>query len=267
MIGIYKITNLINNHSYIGQSVNIEDRIRRHKTKYKNPMANDYNKILYKAFRKYGIENFSFEVIEQCSINQLDLKEKQWIQYYNTFEEGYNITRGSREEDFKVKKHKKSNFLTQEQVNTIKNFLRENINISTEQIGKKFNVSGRTIRSINKGQTWHDEKESYPIRKPYASLTNNYLTLGEEKFCPICGTKIRKESSFCVPCSYQQKRKIKKRPSREELKNLIRTIPFTQIGKKYKVTDNAIRKWCDAQHLPRNKKQINQYSEEEWSKI
>lgn len=267
MVGIYKITNLINNHAYIGQSTNIEDRLRRHKTRYKNPNAADYDKILYKAMRKYGIENFSFEILEQCSINELDLKEKYWIQYYNTFKEGYNVTQGSREEDLKVKKHKKSNILNEETLKAIKKCLKENLTLSTEQIGQKFNVSGRTIRSINNGETWYDEKESYPIRKPYASLTNNYKTLGEENFCPICGTKIRKDSFLCVPCSYQQKRKVQNRPSREELKTLIKTMPFTQIGKKYGVTDNAIRKWCAAEHLPMTKKQINNYSDQEWLKI
>ena len=55
--------------------------------------------------------------------------------------------------------------------------------------------------------------------------------------------------------------------SREELKNLIRTLPFTQIGIKYQVSDNTIRKWCDKYNLPRRKSDIQQYSDVEWSKI
>ena len=73
MIGIYKITNLINNKVYIGQSVNIQQRFKKHKTKYKDISNEESNKILYKAMRKYGLENFSFEIIEECSINQLKL--------------------------------------------------------------------------------------------------------------------------------------------------------------------------------------------------
>lgn len=267
MIGIYKITNLINNHSYIGQSTNIQERLRRHKSRYKNPSSQDYNKILYQAFRKYGIENFSFQIIEQCSINELNLKEKQWINYYNTYEDGYNATKGSREEDFKVKQHKKSNFLTKETVIKIKQQLKENLKSSTEQIGQKYNISGRTIRSINNGESWFDQNESYPIRKPYASLTNNYLTLGEQKVCPICGEKIRKESNYCIKCSNIKKRKIQNRPSRNQLKELIRKKSFLQIGRLYNVSDNAIRKWCDAEKLPRKKTQIKKYTDQEWEKI
>ena len=57
------------------------------------------------------------------------------------------------------------------------------------------------------------------------------------------------------------------RPNREELKQLIRTQPFTQIAKKYGVTDNAIRKWCIKEHLPSKKTEINILSDEEWEKI
>ena len=55
--------------------------------------------------------------------------------------------------------------------------------------------------------------------------------------------------------------------TREELKGLIRNKPFTQIGKQFNVTDNAIRKWCDKFNLPRKKSDIQKYSVEEWSKI
>ena len=71
--------------------------------------------------------------------------------------------------------------------------------------------------------------------------------------------------------SHKQKLSINQRmverPSREELKQLIRTTPFTTIAKQYGVTDNAIRKWCDFENLPRTKKEINSYSDEEWELI
>lgn len=58
-----------------------------------------------------------------------------------------------------------------------------------------------------------------------------------------------------------------KRPSREELKDLIRNESFLSIGRKYQVTDNAIRKWCVAENLPSRKADIKMYSDEDWSKI
>lgn len=64
----------------------------------------------------------------------------------------------------------------------------------------------------------------------------------------------------------KKQRKVE-RPNREELKHLIRTLPFTQIGKMYGVSDNAVRKWCDFEKLPRKKKEIKSYSNKEWEKI
>lgn len=92
MVGIYKITNNINNHCYIGQSIHIEKRFLEHKNKYN--WAREKNKPLYLAFQKYGLENFTFEIIEECESNQLNQKEQYWIQYYNSFNNGYNVTSG-----------------------------------------------------------------------------------------------------------------------------------------------------------------------------
>ena len=65
MQGIYKITNIINNKCYIGKSKDIENRWQYHKD-YKNN-AREYNKPLYKALRKYGVENFNFEIVEELN--------------------------------------------------------------------------------------------------------------------------------------------------------------------------------------------------------
>ena len=86
--GIYKITNLLNQKSYIGQSINIEVRFNKHKT-----AKDDF--YIHRALRKYGIENFSFEIIELCDLLQLDEKEKFWINYYNSLvPNGYNMIPG-----------------------------------------------------------------------------------------------------------------------------------------------------------------------------
>ena len=50
----------------------------------------------------------------------------------------------------------------------------------------------------------------------------------------------------------------------EQLKELIRTLPFTKIGQQFGVSDNAIRKWCDFYDLPRRATDIKKFSEEEW---
>lgn len=89
MIGIYKITNKITKKSYIGQSVDIKKRWEQHLKNIgsnKNPM--------YIDFKKYGTENFLFEIIEECSEEELNEKEMYWIKYFNTYNVGYNLTIG-----------------------------------------------------------------------------------------------------------------------------------------------------------------------------
>lgn len=91
--GIYKITNKINNKIYIGKALNIERRWAVHKF-YTSHEAPSY--AIYNAIHKYGLENFLFEIIEECPLNSeiLSQREQYWITYYHSFEEGYNETRG-----------------------------------------------------------------------------------------------------------------------------------------------------------------------------
>ena len=86
--GIYKIENLINGKVYIGQSIEIEKRWQKHLN------AKD-NFLIHKALRKYGKENFSFTILEECSLFDLDAKEKFWInQYQSLVPLGYNMVQG-----------------------------------------------------------------------------------------------------------------------------------------------------------------------------
>ena len=94
---IYKITNNINNKCYIGQTIKTpEERWKEHKQHAFGTHTNDVNKSLYKAIRKYGIENFSFEVLQNNieTYEQLDKAEIYWIDFYNSFVKGYNETFG-----------------------------------------------------------------------------------------------------------------------------------------------------------------------------
>lgn len=93
--GIYLITNLKNNHKYIGQSINIKNRFQRHHLcDYKNKKSSHYNSQLYQAFRKYKIENFEVQILELCEMSKLDEREIFWIEYYDTYRNGYNATIG-----------------------------------------------------------------------------------------------------------------------------------------------------------------------------
>ena len=85
-------------------------------------------------------------------------------------------------------------------------------------------------------------------------------------YCSKCGVEIATNSQYCSKCANLVSRVVQ-RPSREELKSLIRTIPFTQLGKQFSVSDKAISKWCISENLPHRKKDIMAYSDQEWEKI
>lgn len=87
--GIYKITNNLNHHFYIGQSIHIQQRWKEHrKTFDKNKMTTT---VLQKAFHKYGFENFSFEIIEECEPDKLNERE---VFYISTLKPEYNMNEG-----------------------------------------------------------------------------------------------------------------------------------------------------------------------------
>lgn len=89
---IYKISNDVNEKIYIGKtSRSISLRWGEHK---KNAKTNKLDFPLYRAMRKYGIEHFSIEVIEKCNDEEIDDKEIYWIAYYQSYEKGYNCTKG-----------------------------------------------------------------------------------------------------------------------------------------------------------------------------
>lgn len=242
MIGIYKFENTINHLCYIGQSIDIERRYRAHI----NNIINGTTKF-YKAIREYGLQNFTFTILEECLPEQLNERERYWINYYDSFFNGYNSTIGGSYGQGK-------NALTQEQAHQIHSLLTKN-ELSYQEIADKFQVSIRLIYDINVGHIYIDKKLNYPIRERVNKKTIYY--------CPNCGDIVSKKGNLCVLCAHQLQQKAT-RPSRTELKQLIRTTPFTQIGKQYNVTDNTIRKWCKSMGLPSKSTEIKNYTDEEW---
>ena len=81
LIGIYKITNLINNKLYVGSAVNIKNRFKTHKRLLKN--NKHFNNHLQSSYNKYGIDNFSYDIIEITSIETLLNRESFWINELN----------------------------------------------------------------------------------------------------------------------------------------------------------------------------------------
>ena len=90
--GIYKLTNLKNQKVYIGQAANLADRWKDH---IKAGLGIDTpNNMLYTAMIKDGVENFTFEVLEECERSALNDRETYYIEFYRSQEHGYNMTKG-----------------------------------------------------------------------------------------------------------------------------------------------------------------------------
>lgn len=224
-VGIYKITNSINNKCYIGQSRNIEKRWSDHK--YSNL---DYS--LYRAFRKYGIQNFTFEIIEECPIDDLNPKEAYWIRYYRP---DYNQTLGG---DFKIVPQK----LTEKQVGEIKALLATGKYLHSD-LAKRYGVHQDTIRDINVGRTWYDDTVTYPIHlSKYCGLP-----VGRRiSRCPICGKQKSKQGKICYDCYEKQNaEKAFYRCSKKQLKKIVK-----QVRKKIK----------EQHRHPLKRFKVNQYS-------
>lgn len=236
MIGIYKLTNKINGKSYIGQSVCIEKRFKNHINTINNVTDHCYDYPIYRALRKYGINNFDFEIIEECKHDELDEREKYWISVFDTLRDGYNQTFGG---------DGVFNRLDYNKLDSISNDLKDT-DIRMADIAIKYDISEEMVQGINTGRYWNRSIE-YPIRKRKPS---------KKVYCCDCGKEISKGALLCVEC--HQKRIRANRPSRNELENLIYKESFEAIGRLYGVTGKAVTKWCLSYGLPSTRKEIKE---------
>lgn len=147
---MYKVTNNITKECYIGASKNIMNRWRDHFSNYKNPNRKDYNSLLYINIRKFGLENFKFELLEECDILELNDKERYYVKL---FKPEYNQTPGGK--GGHVNKPKRFKEIIYDLEHSNKTF---------KEIGKEYGYCECTISQINKGESWYDENLNYPIR-------------------------------------------------------------------------------------------------------
>ena len=182
MIGIYKYTNKVNGKIYIGQSINLEQRRYAHKSSAYNEKANDYNSQFHQAIRKYGFDNFDYEVIAEISNEEytktmLDDLEIYFIKYYDSYKNGYNATFGG--DNNECRAHKGENngraLLTKEDVIYIRECY--NAHIPFRQIYEEYKdtISKRGLQKVWWFDTWKD------ILPEYHSEENKYWHSHEAK--------------------------------------------------------------------------------------
>lgn len=200
--GIYKIENKINGKVYIGQSINIERRWREHNCNYINSST-----VLYKAIRKHGIANFTFEIIHTCSENELNELEIYYIEKYNSFaynsgSNGYNMTFGgdnnTRGRIVSKSQKVKTSLTAKERLKNRKNHPLSKVTVcdniefdSIKDCAEYLNIKYETMRGYVSG------KESMPIslyerglKLKYENIiyqkipeTRDYIKKGKEVVC------------------------------------------------------------------------------------
>ena len=112
---------------------------------------------------------------------------------------------------------------------------------------------------LNRGDYHTLKDENYPLRAVQDFSKKEYK-------CIDCGNPITKGATRCVDCSHKLTYKCE-HPTREILKDFIRTKSFVEIGKIYGVSDNSIKKWCKKYNLPFKKSEIKLINDSDWEKI
>lgn len=140
MIGhIYKVTNLINGKVYIGQTIQtVQNRWYRHCGKSGISQA-ELNTHFKRAILKYGKENFKIEIIEDCDSSLLNEREKYYISYFDSYNNGYNSTLGGND-GYKPYK-------TNDEINQQIAQLYED-GFSLREVGREYNLDKTTVKGI-----------------------------------------------------------------------------------------------------------------------
>lgn len=190
MIGIYKITSPANK-VYIGQSINIENRIK----KYKYFISKKQTKLYY-SILKYGYDNHIFEVIEECSIEDLNERERHYQDLFNCLSDGLNcrlttsedklgiISKESRQKMSLIKIGTKRTQETKDKISKARLGMKFSdevkLNMKLAQQNKNYKHSEETLKKLSKAKLGKKGKDSNNTKAIIDLSTNiEYFSIQE----------------------------------------------------------------------------------------
>lgn len=240
--GIYCIENLVNGKKYIGQSIDVKRRFAQHKRS--SNIKRNY--FLYQSFEKYGIENFKFYTLEECDVDLLNDKEKYWIEYYNTYVKGYNMTLGG-----DCSKNKGSEKLRNKLPKNIEVFLKHNIDISVVivELNQQLEIINEwsSVQSCARDTKLFATNISKCASLKYLSSNNRIFMYKTEveNLTPVeiqeLRDKKRKDLNFCKTFSY----KARSIDLIDDIGNIIETYTSAhEVANKLNLDDSSIIKIC-----------------------
>ena len=172
---IYKYTNKITGKSYIGQTNNLQKRFNGHKSEAFNPNASGYNLPFHIAIRKYGMDNFTYEVLEEISDGEsqafIDDREIYFIGYYHslTTENGYNLTIGGegcpKPSLTYEEKLERSKLFTGAEIQDIQQRLMNDEEYDDIEAIYAPRLKRTFLVNINTGTNFYNPKFDYPLKK------------------------------------------------------------------------------------------------------
>ena len=117
--------------------------------------------------RDYGIENFLFEVLEECDLEELNNREYFYMQKYNSLNEGYNMSA------IENLHHKINQDIADEIINEL-----ASTSLTGLELAEKYQISNCLISQINTGKMWHNPNVNYPIRPQIKKEENKCIDCG-----------------------------------------------------------------------------------------
>lgn len=178
MYYIYVYTNKINGHQYVGQTNDVRKRYNGHKSNAYNKKDRQYNYPLSGAIRKYGIENFDFEVIEEVNTREeANEREIYWIKEKKSYvsQGGYNVSYGGHVGKVEWDKLKnRSKIFTGEEIEDIQKRLVNNEKYN--DIVKYYypRLTKTFLSNINNGTNYKNPNLSYPLKKDFSGEKGSF---------------------------------------------------------------------------------------------